>query len=262
MVGVLGFLAVLAAAVQEFTAGALVRTAGDGPPALPLYQQGFTAFRFGAASVYATLMLAVLVVLGVGAGLLIVLSGLRMEVDDRPDRSDRGIAPRTVWPVVAAALLLGVLAVVWCANKDRLGGSTNTTAPGRSTGEVLVYTRLPPFVSALLGVVVAALAAFGISGLRPFGRYSELLLLPFAPFLFVGSARWPSPDTTSCAGTVRWAPSGVRCRRSSAPSSYSRWRSSCVDRRRAGSACGRRVGRCPGPARCFRRCRWPESRLW
>jgi ABC-type sugar transport system permease subunit len=185
-VGVLGVLAVLAVAVQEFTAGALVRTAGDGPPALPMYQQGFAAFRFGAASVYATLMLAVLVVLGGAAGLLIVLSGLRMEVDDGPDRSDRGIAPRAVWSVVAAVLLLGVLAVVWFANKEWLGGSTNTTAPGRSTGEVLVNTWLPPLVSALLGVVVAALAAFGISGLRPFGRYSELLLLPFAPFLLVG----------------------------------------------------------------------------
>ncbi|NED57537.1 sugar ABC transporter permease, partial [Micromonospora aurantiaca] len=42
----------------------------------------------------------------------------------------------------------------------------------------------------LLGAVVSVGAAFlgalGIGGLRPLGRRSEWLLLPFAPWLFVG----------------------------------------------------------------------------
>jgi ABC-type sugar transport system permease subunit len=40
----------------------------------------------------------------------------------------------------------------------------------------------------LVSVGAAYLAALGIGGLRPLGRHSELLLLPFAPWLFVGIA--------------------------------------------------------------------------
>jgi hypothetical protein len=40
----------------------------------------------------------------------------------------------------------------------------------------------------LVGVALAALAGAAIGALRPLGRWSELLLLPFAPWLLVGSA--------------------------------------------------------------------------
>jgi hypothetical protein len=43
-------------------------------------------------------------------------------------------------------------------------------------------------VSTVVGVALAALAGVGIGALRPLGRRSELLLLPFAPWLFVGTA--------------------------------------------------------------------------
>lgn len=55
------------------------------------------------------------------------------------------------------------------------------------TGTILANTWLPPLLAAILAIVPAALAGFGIGALRPLGRYSELLLLPFAPFLFVGA---------------------------------------------------------------------------
>jgi hypothetical protein len=38
----------------------------------------------------------------------------------------------------------------------------------------------------VVGVAFAALGAFAVGALRPLGRFSELLLLPFAPWLFVG----------------------------------------------------------------------------
>jgi ABC-type sugar transport system permease subunit len=186
VVGALALGTVLAVAVQEFTSAAGFRRGDEGPPALAIYDRAFTALRYGEAAVYATLMLLVLMILGIGAGLLIVLSGLRMEVDDRPDPADRGRPPRVLWAVIAGSLLLLVLAAWWFANRHWLGGVTNTSRANVSTGEVLADTWLPPFVSALLGLVVAGLAAFGISGLRPFGRHSEWLLMPFAPFLFVG----------------------------------------------------------------------------
>jgi hypothetical protein len=49
-----------------------------------------------------------------------------------------------------------------------------------------VNTWLPPFLGALVAVGAAFLGALGIGGLRPLGRHSEWLLLPFAPWLFVG----------------------------------------------------------------------------
>lgn len=50
----------------------------------------------------------------------------------------------------------------------------------------LVSTWIPPLLSTLAGVSAAALAGYGIGALRPLGDRSELLLLPFAPWLFVG----------------------------------------------------------------------------
>lgn len=51
---------------------------------------------------------------------------------------------------------------------------------------MLFNTWLPPLISTVVGVGVALLAGFGIGAVRPLGRWSELLLLPFAPWLFVG----------------------------------------------------------------------------
>jgi hypothetical protein len=64
-----------------------------------------------------------------------------------------------------------------------LGGSGRTAV---SAATVAVNTWLPPLFSTLVGVLVATLAAAGISWLRPLGRHSEWLLLPFGLFLFVG----------------------------------------------------------------------------
>ncbi len=44
-----------------------------------------------------------------------------------------------------------------------------------------------PFLAALVILLLAALAAVAIGALRPLGRRSEWLLLPFAPWLFVGA---------------------------------------------------------------------------
>jgi hypothetical protein len=62
-------------------------------------------------------------------------------------------------------------------------GSAPESPPGTQR-----RTWLPATTGAVLSVGVAYLAALGISGLRPLGRHSEWLLLPFAPWLFVGVA--------------------------------------------------------------------------
>ncbi|WP_144069926.1 sugar ABC transporter permease [Nonomuraea indica] len=63
------------------------------------------------------------------------------------------------------------------------------TEPATSTGAGLrthVNTWVPALIGAVISVGTAYLAALGIGGLRPLGRRSEWLLLPFAPWLFVG----------------------------------------------------------------------------
>lgn len=54
------------------------------------------------------------------------------------------------------------------------------------TWRIHLNTWLPPVLGAAVSVGIAFLAALGIGGLRPMGRRSEWLLLPFAPWLFVG----------------------------------------------------------------------------
>jgi hypothetical protein len=60
-------------------------------------------------------------------------------------------------------------------------------APATAPPIVHVNTWLPAFAGAVVSVGVAYLGALGIGGLRPLGRRSEWLLLPFAPWLFAGS---------------------------------------------------------------------------
>ncbi|NUW45631.1 carbohydrate ABC transporter permease [Nonomuraea rhodomycinica] len=62
------------------------------------------------------------------------------------------------------------------------------TRPSSSPGGLAVHvnTWAPAVIGAVVSVGVAYLGALGIGALRPLGRRSEWLLLPFAPWLFVG----------------------------------------------------------------------------
>ncbi|MGI5241555.1 sugar ABC transporter permease [Dactylosporangium sp. CA-139066] len=189
--GGIAALTVVALALQSFTVPAVVRGASrdDNVPATLMYQQGFLAARVGTAAAVSTVLLIVLLVLGAAATLLLILSRTRLEFDD--ERPAGGAFPAGVSPMYAFAAIAGVLAlIVLVVSVLGLGGwltrSTESFESGGQEGNVGVNTWLPPLVGALIGVTVAALAAVGISGLRPLGRHSEWLLAPFGLFLFVG----------------------------------------------------------------------------
>jgi ABC-type sugar transport system permease subunit len=188
VVGGLGFLAVLAVALQTFTYPYLLTRGGPlrqtATPMLDTFDAGLLVFESGYASAPATLVLVPVLLLGLAAGLLVVFARLRIEpvAPATPDRT-------RAWAVVVAVLgLLVVLAVTLYGLWPWLTGLGNLTADGvdYDSASVLVNTWLPPLVSTVIGVGLAALAGFGIGALRPAGRFSELLLLPFAPWLFVG----------------------------------------------------------------------------
>lgn len=179
----------LATALQEFTVPYLLTGFGPGnetmTPVGLMFTAAFQRGELGYAAAAATVLLVLLAVLGVAVVLVVVLTRLRVSV--RPLRSPRETRP--VNPSAIVVALLAIVAVVALAVLtmgpwfDALGGP-QAELPDGAEGR----TWRPAVLGALVSVGVAYLAALGISGLRPLGRYSEWLLMLFAPWLFVGVA--------------------------------------------------------------------------
>jgi len=178
----------LAVALQAFTAPYVVGEQRDElTPAMQMYQEAFVYAKFGTAAAVSTVLLLVLMAFGVAATLLLVLTRTRLEYDDeRPPAGAPRPSAAPVFLAVAGVLALIVLAVSWLGLGDWLTRITDGREPPRDLADVGINTWLPPVISTAVGVTVAALAAVGISGLRPLGRHSEWLLMPFGLFLFVG----------------------------------------------------------------------------
>lgn len=185
-------LGIVAVALQTYTPS-LVTAAGldrssRGPMAL-IVEIGFRRLDLGAASAMSTVLLVVLAVLGCAVVGIILATRTRIELDDAPGGGSRGSGRRgnPIAVTVTIVALAGVLALLgsavspWLGSVGDVGGTTKA-----STGVVLANTWVPPLLSGVVAILVAALAGFGIGVLRPLGRRSELLLLPFAPWLFVG----------------------------------------------------------------------------
>jgi len=181
----IGVLAVIAAALQDFTYSTVMGAGGNGAtPARQVVERSLARFDFGTGAAISTVLVLPLILFGVTTTLLIVVTGLRLEVDGtNPQPTTR---PSAVAWVVGGVLLLVALAGTWSGLGPWLSHAADDNAA--FTEPTWVNTWIPPLISTLIGVTVAALAAFGISALRPLGRHSEWLLMPFGLFLFVGDA--------------------------------------------------------------------------
>jgi hypothetical protein len=200
-VGAIVALATVAVGLQTFS---FVFTLTRGGPnrstqTLAVLQstRALTLFDFGDGAVVATVTGLILAVLGVGATLIAILAALRIELTpaDRAvtDSGDPAAGPvgRPSGPggtLIAVVALLAVLAVVVAGSWPWLSAlfSSSEGPPSAAGARTYVNTWVPPLLGALVSVGTAFLAALGIGGLRPLGRHSEWLLLPFAPWLFVG----------------------------------------------------------------------------
>ncbi|MEH1169332.1 sugar ABC transporter permease [Micromonospora sp. CPCC 205539] len=202
-VGGLLVLGILAAALQIYTTPAIMTDGGPQgdttTPVLGAVQAGLRTAQFGVGAATSTLLLALLGLLGLGAVGLILGTGLRIEFDGWRDRhaTEPKQAPAATGTNATQPLFIGLAAVALVAFLGILGWalapwlrgmfSGGTDLPAEiSTSTVLANTWLPPLIAALVSIALAALAGFGIGALRPLGRWSELLLVPFAPWLFVG----------------------------------------------------------------------------
>ncbi|MEU4574957.1 sugar ABC transporter permease [Nonomuraea sp. NPDC023979] len=103
-----------------------------------------------------------------------------------PGAGERRASPAAVAVGVAALVVVAAVTLwltwPWVAALFE-PGEERGLPPGLRTH---LNTWVPALVGAVVSVGVAYLAALGIGGLRPLGRGSEWLLLPFAPWLFVG----------------------------------------------------------------------------
>jgi ABC-type sugar transport system permease subunit len=190
--GAIAAIAVIAVVLQTFTYP-LVLTAG-GPngqtqtPVFTIYDHAFRFLQFGASTAAATQVGIMLGLLGLAVALVVILTRMRIEVDLQPEPSTTGPVGVRIGAGIAA--IFGVLVVLAIARYGLMPWATRlgqvSVEGGPSASSVLANTWVPTLLSSVTGVGIAAVAAFGIGMLRPLGRFSELLLLPFAPWLLVG----------------------------------------------------------------------------
>jgi hypothetical protein len=152
----------------QVPASALVRELGIG--------------NFGVSAAQTLGMVAIAGVLGLGAVALLIGTGTDLVAETATD------SPPTDGNAKRA--LLGIVVVVLAASAYALwpwvGSLFAGSLPGFSRDSVFADTWVAPLPSVVACLVTALPAAFCIGFLRPLGRRSDLLLLPFAPWLFVG----------------------------------------------------------------------------
>ncbi|MCD0443549.1 hypothetical protein LO763_07895 [Glycomyces sp. A-F 0318] len=190
-------LALLAAGLQSFAYG--VATAVQ--PASPnthLYRIAFLMADSGTAAAASVMLLAPLALLGIGAGLVVALARVRIDVPLGASRSGplqadlrsgsrepHGFRPG---PGVGAIALLGLFAAGALINLEPWL-SRVADGPGASSGAVAAVANTwgSALVTTAVALASAFAGAFAIGVVRPLGDRSLWLLLPFSPWLFVGT---------------------------------------------------------------------------
>lgn len=141
---------------------------------LPIGQYGYAS---------STLMLTLLGGLGGLLVWLLLTCGARIEEEPAGAEERPGLA--RWWPLGVGLLLVVCLLGYASLPMFRGYGEAMLMISPAPSGDAL-QTWLAPLVAAAVSVGVGALGGYGIGALRPLGRRSELLLLPFAPWLLVG----------------------------------------------------------------------------
>lgn len=162
---------------------------GGGPnastetPMLQIYRLGFQMMDFGRGSAVAGVVLLLAGLLGIMAVLALLLTRVRLGLaGDAAPRPAGAIG--VLGAVVAGLALIGALALLLPV---LLGGLVDTP-PEISSVRTGLTTWAPAALGTLLQVAVAVLGGAAIGWCRPVGHGSLWLLLPLAPWLFVGAA--------------------------------------------------------------------------
>lgn len=201
-VWIISILATVALGLQSFTWSFALTRGGPANQTLTLglyqYERAWMTMRFGYAAALTVPALLIAALLGLISVVLIAALGLRLELVPRaqpaPENGDATF--KVIGGLLmglALLVLLGVLVVNLGVYPLYLaGGPPGGTQGPLDTGLLMRALGLNTVLAGVVGVLrwqlpLAFLAALAIGGLRPLGRYSEWLLMPFAPWLFVGS---------------------------------------------------------------------------
>ncbi|MEW6028024.1 MAG: hypothetical protein AB1554_00920 [Chloroflexota bacterium] len=186
-------LAVAAYVMQTFDSlSGLLPNWSDVPLGYFLFQtlrqaQGGLTFAVSA------IIFLVVALLGILATVLLILGRLRLKYEPRDETaasSARGSALGWIVIVVAGFVVFAVTVLPVLIGLFRTLASLGDGLDlfGVSIPRVWLNSLLPPaLVIFLIQLPVAYLGALGIGAVRPFGRWSEWLLLLFSPWLFVTS---------------------------------------------------------------------------
>ena len=218
---VAGLLVTIALTLQSFTMSYALTRGGPlhATTTLGLLQhtEAFRNLRLGPGAATATLVLIVVGSLGLVMGLIIVFAGLRFETVGwgkrsglltRKDKPNRGKTAAIVLLVATLLVSLFICSLSALPRSLNLLNSLKTmremarvppslfpASPSldayRELGDLMPVARvmgntvLPALLALALQVPIVYLGALGIGAVRPFNKWSELLLLPFSPWLFV-----------------------------------------------------------------------------
>lgn len=187
-VWVISILSAIALVLQAYTVPNLLTGGAFGTSLFAEYavSRGLIQFRFGQWGAISIFQLAPLMLMGLITVAIIVATNLAITIkhDHAPIFPSKavgiGLLVMTV-PAVLGGLLLWSMAGVIAA----LGGGSPSLAEA-FTPLTFVNTILPPIARLLLlQLPLLILTALAIGALRPLGRWSEALLLLFAPWLYV-----------------------------------------------------------------------------
>ena len=192
----IGLLATVAFALQSFTFSYALAGTGASNLTTTLsllqFKQAFVFVQSGYGATIATIVLGISMLVGLLAALIIVITSFRLDLGPRSNESGGrawfAIPLLVVILLISLALgLLGILPPFLTVLSVLLRANNLGQVMQRfSLGTLLVNTGVPVLVSLMVQLPLAFLAALGIGALRPLRRWSELLLLPFSPGLFVG----------------------------------------------------------------------------
>jgi hypothetical protein len=113
------------------------------------------------------------------------LEGTNQKIGPQRSKSLPSIVLALALLLALGACSLSVLPFGWLVTQS-FGADGFVRLLGEiSVGRILVNTFIPPFVTAVVQLLSAYLAALSIGVLQPLGKRSEWLLLLFSPWLFI-----------------------------------------------------------------------------
>ncbi|HTX90698.1 MAG TPA: hypothetical protein VMC09_05720 [Anaerolineales bacterium] len=193
----IGLLGAAASALQSYTWSFALTGGGPAGATADLmiyfYNIAFRFVELGLGAAVANILLVALYILGLLAGGILILSNLKIGLvspaqgADRPRGRGLAIAGLILGLLVALPALVLSLLPLGAAIQAGLRAGMPAGGKPLITPDTLSATFLPVLIVVVVQLLITYLAALGIGGLRPLGRFSEWLLLPFCPWLFVGA---------------------------------------------------------------------------